>query len=158
MFYCDTSLLFSSIVLLSCAITIMWHNISQYSGYWYQLMVCAFNAIPIKDKKLPKLSQVNFKVENSTYSSQSTHVKTTSCKQKTYENKAKKICIIFVHEVDDWWPWWVWVRECFFWYRLTRVFPDKIHKAVKWLCVCVCVLSHELDDEYKIIKTKHYSD
>jgi len=64
-------------------------------------MVCAFNAIPIKDKKLPKLSQVNFKVENSTYSSQSTHVKTTSCKQKTYENKAKKICIIFVHEVDD---------------------------------------------------------
>jgi len=32
------------------------------------------------------------------------------------------------------------VGECFFWYRLTRVFPDKFHRAVKWLCVvCVCV-------------------
>jgi len=27
----------------------------------------------------------------------------------------------------------------FFWYRLTRVFPDKFHRAVKQLCVCVCV-------------------
>ena len=34
--------------------------------------------------------------------------------------------------------------ECFFWYRLTRVVPDKFHRAVKWLCVCVCVLSSEL--------------
>ena len=25
-----------------------------------------------------------------------------------------------------------------FWYRLTRVVPDKIHKAVKRLCVYVC--------------------
>jgi len=24
----------------------------------------------------------------------------------------------------------------FFWYRLTRVFPDKFHRAVKRLCVC----------------------
>jgi len=33
------------------------------------------------------------------------------------------------------------VGECFFWYRLTRVFPDKFHRAVKRLCVvCVCVL------------------
>jgi len=31
------------------------------------------------------------------------------------------------------------VGECFFWYRLTRVFPDKFHGAVKRLCVCVCV-------------------
>jgi len=31
------------------------------------------------------------------------------------------------------------VGECFFWYRLTRVFPDKFHRAVKWLCVCVCL-------------------
>jgi len=31
------------------------------------------------------------------------------------------------------------VGECFFWYRLTRVFPDKFHRAVKRLCVCVCV-------------------
>ena len=28
--------------------------------------------------------------------------------------------------------------ECFFWYRLTRVVPDKFHRAVKRLCVCVC--------------------
>jgi len=27
----------------------------------------------------------------------------------------------------------------FFWYRLTRVFPDKFHRAVKRLCVCVYV-------------------
>ena len=26
--------------------------------------------------------------------------------------------------------------ECFFWYRLTRVVPDRIHRAVKRLCVC----------------------
>jgi len=32
------------------------------------------------------------------------------------------------------------VGECFFWYQLTRVFPDKFHRAVKRLCVvCVCV-------------------
>ena len=30
-------------------------------------------------------------------------------------------------------------HECFFWYRLTRVVPDKIDRAVKLLCVCVCV-------------------
>jgi len=32
------------------------------------------------------------------------------------------------------------VGECFFWYRLTRVVPDKFHRAVKWSCVCVCTL------------------
>jgi len=37
------------------------------------------------------------------------------------------------------------VGECFFWYRLTRVFPDKFHRAVKRLCVCVCVLGFALD-------------
>jgi len=34
------------------------------------------------------------------------------------------------------------VGECFFWYWLTRVVPDKFHRAVKWLCcvyVCSCV-------------------
>jgi len=34
------------------------------------------------------------------------------------------------------------VGECFFWYRLTRVFPDKFHRAVKRLCcvvLCACV-------------------
>ena len=30
------------------------------------------------------------------------------------------------------------VGECFFWYRLTRVVPDNFHRAIKWLCVCVC--------------------
>jgi len=29
--------------------------------------------------------------------------------------------------------------ECFFWYWLTRVVPDKIQRAVKQLCVCACV-------------------
>jgi len=29
------------------------------------------------------------------------------------------------------------VGECFFWCRLTRVFPDKFHRAVKRLCVYV---------------------
>jgi len=29
------------------------------------------------------------------------------------------------------------VGECFFWYRLTRVVPDKFHRAVKWLCVYI---------------------
>jgi len=33
--------------------------------------------------------------------------------------------------------------ECFFWYRLTRVFPDKILSVVKWLCVCVCACMRE---------------
>jgi len=33
------------------------------------------------------------------------------------------------------------VGECFFWYRLTQVFPDKFHRAVKRLCVCVwCIV------------------
>ena len=41
---------------------------------------------------------------------------------------------------DDWWPRWVWVGECFFWYRLTRVVPDKFHRAVKRLCVCEMVI------------------
>jgi len=34
------------------------------------------------------------------------------------------------------------VGECFFWYRLTRVFPDKFHRAVKRLCVCVYIYIH----------------
>jgi len=32
------------------------------------------------------------------------------------------------------------VGECFFWYRLTRVFPDKFHRAVKRLCVMAAYL------------------
>jgi len=38
---------------------------------------------------------------------------------------------------SNWWPRWVWVGECFFWYWLTRVVPDRIHRVIKWLCVCV---------------------
>ena len=31
--------------------------------------------------------------------------------------------------------------ECFFWYRLTLVVPDKIQRAIKWFVyVCVCGL------------------
>jgi len=29
------------------------------------------------------------------------------------------------------------IDECFFWYQLIWVVPDKIHRAVKRLCVCV---------------------
>jgi len=25
------------------------------------------------------------------------------------------------------------VGECFFWYRLTRVVPDEVQRAIKWL-------------------------
>jgi len=32
---------------------------------------------------------------------------------------------------NDWWSWWVWEGECFFWYRLTQVVPDKVQRAVK---------------------------
>jgi len=31
------------------------------------------------------------------------------------------------------------VGECFFWYRLTQNVPDKIQRALKQLCVCMCV-------------------
>ena len=32
------------------------------------------------------------------------------------------------------------MAKCTFWYQLTRVVPDKVQRAVKWLCVCVCYL------------------
>jgi len=41
---------------------------------------------------------------------------------------------------DDWWPRYVWVGECFFRYRLTRVVPDKIHRMM--LCQLVKVSRH----------------
>ena len=31
------------------------------------------------------------------------------------------------------------MAKCIFWYQLTRVVPDKVQRAVKWLCVCVWV-------------------
>ena len=37
---------------------------------------------------------------------------------------------------DVWWTGWVWVGECFFWYRPTQLVQDK----GPWnSCVCVCV-------------------
>jgi len=36
-------------------------------------------------------------------------------------------------------PWWVWVGECFFWYRLTRVVPGQRVVKRLWVCVCACV-------------------
>ena len=38
---------------------------------------------------------------------------------------------------DVWWSGWVWVGECFFWYRPTRVVPDK--RPLNG-CVRVCEL------------------
>ena len=43
------------------------------------------------------------------------------------------------------------VGECFFWYRLTRVFPDKFHRAVKWLCVCVCDIIAHITDAFVLL-------
>ena len=39
---------------------------------------------------------------------------------------------------DVWWSGWVWVGECFFWYRPTQVVPDK-GPLNGCACVCVCV-------------------
>jgi len=36
-----------------------------------------------------------------------------------------------------------WVGECFFWYRLTWIVPDKIQGAIKRLCVCYTLSSTE---------------
>ena len=40
---------------------------------------------------------------------------------------------------DVWWSGWVWVGECFFWYRPTRVVSDK-GPPLKRLYVCVLYL------------------
>jgi len=39
------------------------------------------------------------------------------------------------------WSGWVWVGECFFWYRLTWVVPDK-RPLNGCVCLCVCVCLH----------------
>ena len=44
----------------------------------------------------------------------------------------KQIVMIDDHDECEW-------VNVFFWYRLTRVVPDKIQRAVKPLCECVCV-------------------
>ena len=43
----------------------------------------------------------------------------------------KLIGMIDDHDECEW-------CECFFWYWVTRVIRDKIRRAVKRLCVCVC--------------------
>jgi len=48
------------------------------------------------------------------------------------------ICLCYVHfapeNPED--------GKCIFWYRLTQdIVLDKVQKAVRWLCVCVCVVS-----------------
>ena len=39
---------------------------------------------------------------------------------------------------DAWWSGWVWVGECFFWYRPTRVVPDQ--RPLNGRCCCCCCL------------------
>jgi len=46
------------------------------------------------------------------------------------------------------------VGECFFWYRLTQVFPDKFHRAIKRLCVCVCWI--QSSNQYRSIKCRYW--
>ena len=36
------------------------------------------------------------------------------------------------------WPGWVWAGECFFWYRPTRVVPDK--RPLNGCCCCYCAV------------------
>ena len=43
-----------------------------------------------------------------------------------------------MEEVDRRWSGWVWVGECFFWYRPTRVVPDK--GLLSW-CQTVCTFT-----------------
>jgi len=45
---------------------------------------------------------------------------------------------ILVHG-GSWWSRWLWVGDCFFWYRPTRVVPDK-ETLNGCVCVCVCYL------------------
>jgi len=45
------------------------------------------------------------------------------------------------------------VGECFFWYRLTRVFPDKFHRAVKRLCIKIKQSSAMT--EYNTVNNSH---
>jgi len=37
---------------------------------------------------------------------------------------------------EAWWSGWVWVGECFFWYRPTRVVPDQ--RPLNGRCCCCC--------------------
>ena len=49
---------------------------------------------------------------------------------------------------DVWWSGWVWVGECFFWYRPIRVVPDKVPLNG---CTCVCVCLKDRCNRYDIV-------
>ena len=44
-----------------------------------------------------------------------------------------------VWHTSIWWPGWVWASECFFWYQPTAHPSSPEQRAVKQLCLCVCV-------------------
>jgi len=53
----------------------------------------------------------------------------------------------------------MWVDECFFWYRLTRVVQEKIQSHKTVVCLCVCVQSIELNgtninDQWPLVSLK----
>jgi len=61
-----------------------------------------------------------------------------------FSNFSRILVAVYRYNVCLFW-WWLMttmsvVGECFFWYRLTRVVPDKIHRAAKRLCVCVVLV------------------
>ena len=41
---------------------------------------------------------------------------------------------------EAWWSGWVWVGECFFWYRPTRIVPDQRPLIGRCCCCCCCWL------------------
>ena len=50
-----------------------------------------------------------------------------------------------------------------FWYRLTRVVPDKVQRAIKWFCVCgngklgiICVASFPSEVSWQINKVGEF--
>jgi len=34
--------------------------------------------------------------------------------------------------------------KCIFWYRLTRIVPNKVQRAIKWFCVCMVNVQNSL--------------
>ena len=70
--------------------------------------------------------------------------------QETHTNRPHIIehwCIPYLYVKCSISIWHFFVGECFFLYQLTRVVTDKVHRAVKRLCVCVCVCVRNTPDE-----------
>jgi len=57
-----------------------------------------------------------------------------------------------------WWPRWVQVGECFFWYRLIWVIPDKIHRESRKTVLCVGVLQLGLGPRFMVRVNDHVSE